>query len=80
MGSGDLVNGGLDKLEDGWEADKKLVGEGMDKGTDLICAGLEKVGADDWADKVEDFGDELASELGATPGEQQSGRATRRTS
>ncbi|MFG2127918.1 putative T7SS-secreted protein [Streptomyces sp. NPDC048751] len=75
MGLGDLVNGGLDKLEDGWDAGKKLVGEGIDKGTDLIGAGLEKVGADDWADKVEDFGDELASDLGATPGEQQLGQS-----
>ncbi|MFF3329103.1 putative T7SS-secreted protein [Streptomyces sp. NPDC002888] len=75
MGLGDFVNGGLDKLEDGWDAGKKLVGEGIDKGTDLIGAGLEKVGADDWADKVEDFGDELASDLGATPGEQQLGQS-----
>ncbi|MEU9223812.1 putative T7SS-secreted protein [Streptomyces massasporeus] len=52
MGLGDLVNGGLDKLEDGWEAGKKLVGEGVDKGTDLIGAGLEKVGAEGWADKA----------------------------
>ncbi|MEU9223814.1 putative T7SS-secreted protein [Streptomyces massasporeus] len=74
MGFGDLVNDGLGKLEDGWEAGKKLVGEGVDKGTDLIGAGLEKVGAEGWADKVEDFGDELASDLGATPGEQQLGQ------
>ncbi|MEU0586703.1 putative T7SS-secreted protein [Streptomyces sp. NPDC006132] len=74
MGFGDLVNGGLGKLEDGWEAGKELVGEGVDKGTDLIGAGLDKVGAEGWADKVEDFGDELASDLGATPGEQQLGQ------
>ncbi len=74
MGLGDLVDDGLGKLEDGWEAGKKLVGEGIDKGTDLVGAGLEKVGAEGWADKVEDLGDAWASDLGATPGEQQLGQ------
>jgi hypothetical protein len=31
VGLGNLVNGGLDKLEDGWEAGKKPVGEGIGK-------------------------------------------------
>ncbi|MFV0133929.1 putative T7SS-secreted protein [Streptomyces sp. HMX87] len=74
MGLDDLVNDGLGTLEDGWEAGKKLVGEGIDKGTDLVGAGLEKVGAEGWADKVEDLGDAWASDLGATPGEQQLGQ------
>ncbi|MGV9345204.1 putative T7SS-secreted protein [Streptomyces spiralis] len=74
MGFGDLVNSGLGKLEDGWNAGKKLVGEGIDEGTDLIGNGLDYVGAHEWADKVEDFGDNLASDLGATPGEQQLGQ------
>ncbi|MFD4880069.1 putative T7SS-secreted protein [Streptomyces sp. NPDC058420] len=74
MGIGDLVNSGLGKLEDGVDAGKKLLGEGIDKGTDLIGDGLDYVGAHDWADKVEDLGDSLASDLGATPGEQQLGQ------
>ncbi|MFF5650986.1 putative T7SS-secreted protein [Streptomyces collinus] len=36
-----------------------------------MCSGLEKVGADDWADQVEDFGDERNSVLG------QSGQANK---
>ncbi|WSQ11534.1 DUF6531 domain-containing protein [Streptomyces sp. NBC_01231] len=74
MGFGDLFNSGLETVSDGVDAGKKLVGEGIDRGTDLIGAGLEKVGAEGVADKVEDFGDELASDLGATPGEQQLGQ------
>ncbi|MFJ2163291.1 MULTISPECIES: putative T7SS-secreted protein [unclassified Streptomyces] len=74
MGIGDLVNSGLGKLEHGVDAGKKLLGEGIDKGTDLIGDGLDYVGAHDWADKVEDLGDNLASDLGATPGEQQLGQ------
>ncbi|MFF5297739.1 putative T7SS-secreted protein [Streptomyces sp. NPDC013161] len=74
MGLGDLVNSGLGKLEDGVDAGKKLLGEGIDKGTDLIGDGLDYVGAHDWADKVEDLGDSLASDLGATPGEQRLGQ------
>ncbi|MFF4587074.1 putative T7SS-secreted protein [Streptomyces sp. NPDC001388] len=73
MGFGDLVDSGLEKLDDGLDAGKKLLGEGIDKGTDLIGEGLEKIGADDLADKVEDWGDGLASDLGATPGEQRLG-------
>jgi RHS repeat-associated protein len=74
MGFGDAFNSGLGKLEDLGNAGKKLVGEGVDKGTDVLGAGLEMVGADGVADKVEDFGDSLASDLGATPGEQQLGQ------
>ncbi|MGW2640811.1 putative T7SS-secreted protein, partial [Streptomyces sp. NPDC001348] len=36
--------------------------------------GLDYVGAHDWADSVEDWGDDIASDLGATPGEQQLGQ------
>ena len=74
MGIGDLVNSGLGKIEDGFDAGKKLVGEAIDRNTDLIGEGLDYVGAHDWADKVEDFGDSAASALGATPGEQQLGQ------
>ncbi|MFE0449799.1 putative T7SS-secreted protein [Streptomyces sp. NPDC058914] len=74
MGLDDLVNSGLDVVGDGIDAGKKLVGEAVDKGSDAVGWGLEKVGAEGLADKVEDFGDELASDLGATPGEQQLGQ------
>ncbi|MEV4226951.1 putative T7SS-secreted protein [Streptomyces bobili] len=73
MDFGNLVNSGLDKVGEGIDAGKKFLGEGIDKGTDFIGEGLERAGAEGLADKVEDFGDELASGLGATPGEQQLG-------
>ncbi|MFE9728667.1 putative T7SS-secreted protein [Streptomyces sp. NPDC005794] len=62
-GAGNLVDKG-----------KEVVGEGIDKGTDIVGSGLEKVGADEWADAVEDWGDETASSLGADVGEQQLGQ------
>ncbi|MFJ8820639.1 putative T7SS-secreted protein [Streptomyces sp. NPDC102467] len=70
----DGINDGLGKLEDGIDAGKKLVGEGVDWGTDKVGEGLDKVGLHDAADAVEDWGDEVASDLGATPGEQQLGQ------
>ncbi|MEV7559205.1 WXG100 family type VII secretion target [Streptomyces sp. NPDC048331] len=72
---GGLLDKGLEKLDDGWEGAKKVVGQGVDKATDGIGAGLEYVGADDWADKVEDWGDDVASDLGASVGEQQLGQS-----
>ncbi|WP_445396229.1 putative T7SS-secreted protein [Streptomyces sp. LE64] len=74
MGIGDLVNAGLGKLEDGVDAGKKLVGEGVDWTTNKVGDGLDYVGAHGAADTVEDWGDEVASDLGATPGEQQLGQ------
>ncbi|MFJ1609808.1 putative T7SS-secreted protein [Streptomyces sp. NPDC088253] len=74
MGLGDLVNAGLGKLEDGVDAGKKLVGEGVEWGAHKVGDGLEAVGADGWADKVEDIGDNIASDLGASVGEQQLGQ------
>ncbi|WP_406461332.1 DUF6531 domain-containing protein [Streptomyces sp. NBC_00111] len=62
-GAGDVVDKG-----------KEIVGKGVDKGTDVLGSGLEKVGAEGWADKVEDWGDETASALGANVGEQQLGQ------
>ncbi|MFJ6852122.1 putative T7SS-secreted protein [Streptomyces sp. NPDC091271] len=62
-GAGDVVDKG-----------KEIVGTGIDKGTDVLGSGLEKVGADEWADAVEDWGDETASSLGAEVGEQQLGQ------
>ncbi|MEU1451622.1 putative T7SS-secreted protein [Streptomyces avermitilis] len=72
---GDAINSGLGKVEDGIDAGKKLVGEGISTGAHVVGGGLESVGADGWADKVEDLGDSLASGLGATPGEQQLGES-----
>ncbi|MBL1081231.1 RHS domain-containing protein [Streptomyces actinomycinicus] len=71
MGIGDITNsllGGGEKLLDGG---KKLLGEGVDYTTDKIGDGLDYVGAHKAADVVEDWGDGVASDLGATPGEQQ---------
>ncbi|WP_097880970.1 putative T7SS-secreted protein [Streptomyces sp. st140] len=67
------ANAGLGKIEDGIDAGKKLVGEGVDWTTNKIGDGLDYVGADGAADAVEDWGDDVASDLGATPGEQQLG-------
>ncbi|MFJ3641938.1 putative T7SS-secreted protein [Streptomyces sp. NPDC090108] len=74
MGLGDITNSLLGKGEDLYDAGKKKLGEAVDWGTDQLGEGLDKVGAHDWADGVEDWGDEVASDLGATPGEQQLGR------
>ncbi|MET9774229.1 putative T7SS-secreted protein [Streptomyces sp. NPDC006367] len=70
----DGVNHGLTIVEDGVDAGKKVLGEGIDWGTDRLGDGLDKVGLEDAADAVEDWGDEVASDLGATPGEQQLGQ------
>ncbi|WP_255953081.1 putative T7SS-secreted protein [Streptomyces odontomachi] len=67
------VNKGLGAVEHGVDVVKKGVGEGVDWTTDEIGAGLDRVGAHGLADTVEDIGDELASDLGATPGEKQLG-------
>ncbi|MEU5456722.1 putative T7SS-secreted protein [Streptomyces globisporus] len=69
----DKANAGLGKIEDGIDAGKKLVGEGVDWTTNKIGDGLDHVGAHGAADAVEDWGDDIASDLGATPGEQQLG-------
>ncbi|OIJ67517.1 putative T7SS-secreted protein [Streptomyces mangrovisoli] len=79
---GDLGN----SLEDGanWALDKggklvddgkKAVGEGIDYGAHKLGDGLDRVGLHGAADTVDDWGDELASDLGATPGEQQLGES-----
>ncbi|WP_335938103.1 putative T7SS-secreted protein [Streptomyces sp. PTD5-9] len=68
---GDLYDGAGKLVDKG----KEIVGEGIDKGTDFIGAGLKKVGADEWADAVEDWGDETASSLGAEVGEKQLGQS-----
>ncbi|WP_225826886.1 putative T7SS-secreted protein [Streptomyces naphthomycinicus] len=73
MGMGDITDsllGGGEKLLDGG---KRLLGETVDYTTDRIGDGLDYVGAHKWADVVEDWGDGIASDLGATPGEQRLG-------
>ncbi|MFI9119354.1 putative T7SS-secreted protein [Streptomyces bikiniensis] len=71
---GGLVDKGIDKLGDGIDKGKELVGEGVDYMTDKTGQALDRVGAHDWADSVEDWGDETASSLGARVGEQQLGQ------
>lgn len=71
---GGLVDKGVDKVGEGIDKGKELVGEGVDYVTDKAGEGLDKVGAHDWADAVEDWGDETASSLGAEVGEQQLGQ------
>ncbi|WRZ84446.1 DUF6531 domain-containing protein [Streptomyces sp. NBC_01022] len=68
---GDLYDGAGKLVDKG----KEFAGEVIDEGTDIVGSGLEKVGADQWADTVEDWGDETASSLGAEIGEQQLGQS-----
>ncbi|MGA5868081.1 putative T7SS-secreted protein [Streptomyces cinereoruber] len=71
---GGLLDKGIDKFGDGIDKGKELVGEGVDYVTDKTGQALDRVGAHDWADAVEDWGDETASSLGARVGEQQLGQ------
>ncbi|MFG3497133.1 putative T7SS-secreted protein [Streptomyces sp. NPDC047928] len=70
-GWGDKIVDGVDR---GFDKGKEIVGEGVDYVTDKAGQGLDKIGAHDWADAVEDWGDETASSLGAEVGEQQLGQ------
>ncbi|MEW2259333.1 putative T7SS-secreted protein [Streptomyces sp. NPDC047869] len=72
---GDGINSGLTYGKNVYDAGKKKVGEGIDKGSDVTADALDKVGAHGWADKVHHYGDRAASALGATPGEQQLGES-----
>lgn len=74
MGMGDVTNAFLGGAENLYDKGKKKLGEGVDWATDKVGEGLDKVGAHKWADVVEDWGDGVASDLGATPGEQQLGQ------
>ncbi|MFI0230346.1 putative T7SS-secreted protein [Streptomyces sp. NPDC017086] len=74
MGLGDITNAVLSGGEHALDRGKKLLGEGVDYTTGKIGDGLDHLGAHRWADVVEDWGDGVASDLGATPGEQRLGR------
>lgn len=71
---GGLFDKGIDKFGDAVDKGKEIVGEVVDEATDKVGQGLERVGAHDWADAVEDWGDGAASSLGAEVGEQQLGQ------
>ncbi|MGJ0154588.1 putative T7SS-secreted protein [Streptomyces sp. CH8.1] len=72
---GGLVDKGLDKIEAGVDSAKKVIGHGVDRATDEVGAALDRVGAHGWADAVEDFGDGLASSLGASVREHELGES-----
>ncbi|MFH8802477.1 putative T7SS-secreted protein [Streptomyces sp. NPDC017936] len=69
------LNAGLKVGEDLLDEGKKKLGETIDYATDKTGDVLDYVGLHDAADAVEDFGDELAADLGAMPGEQQLGES-----
>ncbi|MET8579915.1 putative T7SS-secreted protein [Streptomyces collinus] len=71
---GDGLNSALGYGEHLYDEGKKKLGEAVDHGTDKLGGALDHAGLHDWADSVEDWGDEVASDLGATPGEQQLGQ------
>lgn len=71
---GGLADKTIDKIGDGIDKAKEGLGEGVDYVTDKTGQGLESLGARDWADAVEDWGDQTASSLGAEIGEQQLGQ------
>lgn len=76
MGLGELgkiTNTVLGAGEKAWDAGRKKVGEGVDWAAHKAGGELDHIGLHQWADKVEDAGDGLASYLGATPGEKQLG-------
>ncbi|MEU9194237.1 putative T7SS-secreted protein [Streptomyces hundungensis] len=73
-GGKNLLNKGLDKAEEGFDADKKAVGGAVDKGAHVASGLLDRVGAHQLADQVDDFGDGVASALGAHVDEKQLGQ------
>ncbi|MCE0446190.1 hypothetical protein LT493_19455 [Streptomyces tricolor] len=69
-----MTNAVLGGAEELYDKGKKKLGEGVDWATDKVGDKLDDVGLHKWADVVEDWGDDVASDLGATPGEQQLGQ------
>ncbi|MFD7322198.1 putative T7SS-secreted protein [Streptomyces sp. NPDC059875] len=70
----DGVNEGLGAIEDGIDSGKKALGETVDWATDKAGERLDSYGMHKAADWVTDWGDGVASDLGATPGEKQLGQ------
>ncbi|SIS22020.1 putative T7SS-secreted protein [Williamsia sterculiae] len=60
-----IVDAGEDLVHSG----EKVLGKAVDGATDLVGDGLRDVGLDGAANAVEDFGDYVADQLGATPDE-----------
>ncbi|MFE7424929.1 putative T7SS-secreted protein [Streptomyces sp. NPDC057545] len=75
MDWGKLGDGLIDGAGRVVDQGKELAGKAIDVGTDVVGAGLDKVGAHDWADEVEDWGDATASSLGAEVAERQLGQS-----
>ncbi|NEA76604.1 putative T7SS-secreted protein [Streptomyces sp. SID13588] len=71
----DKVDQAGDGLEHLVDSGKKAAGEGADWAAHRVGDGLDYVGLHDAADAVEDFGDDLADDLGASVAEQQLGRS-----
>ncbi|MFE3559711.1 putative T7SS-secreted protein [Streptomyces sp. NPDC059193] len=74
-GFGEALGKGLGKIDGAVESTGKAIGQGVDRLTDGVGAGLDAVGAHDWADKIEDWGDTYASARGLSVSEQQLGRS-----
>jgi hypothetical protein len=70
----DGINEGLGAIEDGIDSGKKALGETVDWATDKAGERLDSYGLHGVADTVTDWGDGVASDLGATPGEKQLGQ------
>lgn len=70
----DGINEGLGAIEDGIDSGKKALGETVDWATDKAGERLDSYGLHKAADVVTDWGDGVASDLGATPGEKQLGQ------
>ncbi|WP_328637755.1 putative T7SS-secreted protein [Streptomyces canus] len=69
MGFGDLVDDFGDGLESAADGLNKGVGEAVNWGTDKTAGLLSKVGADDAAENVRDFGESVNNRLGGTVAE-----------
>ncbi|MEU9481439.1 putative T7SS-secreted protein [Streptomyces sp. NPDC048191] len=74
MGLGDVTNALLGGAEHVYDKGKEKLGEGVDWAAHKVGDKLDHVGLHTWAHKLEDWGDGIASDLGATPGEQQLGQ------
>ncbi|MFI0982000.1 putative T7SS-secreted protein [Streptomyces sp. NPDC021093] len=73
-GLGKALGDGYDKVREGVDWGKEKLGEGVDWATDKAGDGLEHVGLEKAGDALKDWGDGVASELGAEVREQQLGQ------